>query len=418
MSKLRIAVWHNLPSGGAKRVLWHFIDSLVKRGHYIEAWCPSTANQKYLPLGTVCRENILPLTLPEDKKNPLPMTGWASDVRTMRTRIIAMREHCRQCAEQMNAAGFDVLMSNSCATFIMPPIARYVKMPKAMILGEPNRKLFEAMPEVLWAAPAPQGDGQVAASFGRLLRDTLKVKHLRMLMREEIENAKYFDTIMVNSFFSRESVLRAYGLESEVCYLGVDTAQFRPTGEAKEDYLIGLGSVHHHKGVDRAIRAVATVPAALRPKLIWVGNDSHAQTTREYREMAKSLGVDFEVKVMVTDAELVSLLSRAKVMLYTSRLEPFGLAPIEANACGTPVVSVAEGGVRESIVPGENGLLAADARPESIGSVLRELLENPARLTALSSHCRAAVETRWGIEGAVTRLENVLKFLVKEKSRK
>ncbi|HSY18934.1 MAG TPA: glycosyltransferase family 4 protein [Candidatus Acidoferrales bacterium] len=418
MSKLRIAVWHNLPSGGAKRVLWHFIDGLVKRGHYVEAWCPSTANQKYLSLGTVCRENILPLTLPEDKKKPLPMTGWASDVRTMRARIIAMREHCRQCAEQMTAGGFDVLMSNSCATFIMPSIARYVKMPKAMILGEPNRRLFEALPEVVWAAPAPQGNGQVTASFGRLLRDTLKLKHLRMQMREEIENAKYFDSILVNSFFSRESVLRAYGLESEVCYLGVDTAQFRPTGEAKENYLIGLGSVHHHKGVDRAIRAVATVPAAQRPKLIWVGNDSNEQTTREYRELAKGLGVDLEIKVMVTDAELVSLLSRATAMLYTSRLEPFGLAPLEANACGTPVVGVAEGGVRESMVPGENGLLAADARPETIGAILRELLDNPARLAALSRHCRAAMETRWSMEGAVTRLEDSLNNLIKEKSRK
>jgi glycosyltransferase involved in cell wall biosynthesis len=105
-------------------------------------------------------------------------------------------------------------------------------------------------------------------------------------------------------------------------------------------------------------------------------------------------------------------------MLYTSRLEPFGLAPIEANACGTPVVGIAEGGVRESMVPGENSLLAADARPETLGAILREILDNPAHLAKLSSQCRAAVETRWSVEGAVTRLENSLNLLVKQKSPK
>jgi glycosyltransferase involved in cell wall biosynthesis len=44
-------------------------------------------------------------------------------------------------------------------------------------------------------------------------------------------------------------------------------------------------------------------------------------------------------------------------MLYTSRLEPFGLAPLEANACGTYVVAIAEGGIRESITNGKNGCL-------------------------------------------------------------
>jgi len=52
-------------------------------------------------------------------------------------------------------------------------------------------------------------------------------------------------------------------------------------------------------------------------------------------------------------------------MVYSARLEPFGLAPLEANACATPVVAVAEGGVRESIRNGVNGVLISERRPHT-----------------------------------------------------
>jgi glycosyltransferase involved in cell wall biosynthesis len=415
MGKLRIAVWHNLPSGGAKRALWQAIEGLLKLGHHIEAWCPSTADQKYLPLGGLCQEHILPVTLPADKRS-LPLMGWLADSRTMQARIAAMREHCRESAGQINAGGFDILLANSCRSFTVPSIARYIKIPKAMIIGEPSRRMFEALPEFIWAAPVPRSDQQTT-SMSKLFRTTLKLASVRLEMREEIENAKHFDRLLTFSRFAREGIARAYGIDAGVWYCGIDTGQFHPTDEARGNYVIGLGAVHHHKGVDRAIRAVGMIAAPQRPKLIWVGNDSHASTTRAYQDLAKSLGVDFEIKVMVPDQELISLLRRAAVMLYTSRLEPFGLAPLEANACGTPVVAIAEGGVRESIVPGENGLLADDARPETVAAVLRGLLENPARLAELRQKCRAAVEARWSMAGGVERLETALTTLVMEKAR-
>lgn len=47
---MRIAVWHNLPSGGGKRALHDHLRGLIARGHSIEAWCPSTADRSFLPL--------------------------------------------------------------------------------------------------------------------------------------------------------------------------------------------------------------------------------------------------------------------------------------------------------------------------------------------------------------------------------
>jgi hypothetical protein len=61
---MKIAVWHNLPSGGSKRALYDHVRGLVTRGHIVEAWCPQTADPNYLPLRGIVREHILPLDWP------------------------------------------------------------------------------------------------------------------------------------------------------------------------------------------------------------------------------------------------------------------------------------------------------------------------------------------------------------------
>ena len=61
---MRIAVWHNLPSGGGKRALHDHVRGLLGRGHTIEAWCPSTADPDYLPLSELIPEHVLPLAWP------------------------------------------------------------------------------------------------------------------------------------------------------------------------------------------------------------------------------------------------------------------------------------------------------------------------------------------------------------------
>jgi len=68
MKKLRIAIWHNLPSGGGKRAMFDQVRGLTSRGHYVEAWCPPTANQTFLPLSTLIKEHIVPLETPAQSR--------------------------------------------------------------------------------------------------------------------------------------------------------------------------------------------------------------------------------------------------------------------------------------------------------------------------------------------------------------
>jgi glycosyltransferase involved in cell wall biosynthesis len=99
-------------------------------------------------------------------------------------------------------------------------------------------------------------------------------------------------------------------------------------------------------------------------------------------------------------------------MLYTSRLEPFGLAPLEANACGTPVVAIAEGGVRETIQDGVNGFVAADDDPVALGRLVSQLTSSPARADELGRRALAHVRERWGVSRSIDEIERHLREVV------
>ena len=118
--------------------------------------------------------------------------------------------------------------------------------------------------------------------------------------------------------------------------------------------MIGLGFYTRGKNVELVIRAIGcTVPP--RPELVWVGNVADAGLLE--RSTALAQGVAFRPLTRIGDDELVGLLNHAAAMVYAPRLEPFGLAPIEAAACGLPLVAVAEGDVRETVIDGVTSLL-------------------------------------------------------------
>ena len=395
---MNIAVWHNLPSGGGMRAMHGHVRGLVRLGHRVEIWCPDTADRDFLPLGDVAVEHVLPLDFAADRRGlarPLARLG----------RLRTMRRHARQCAAEIDAGGFDVLLANPDEFFAVPAVGRYAKTPAVLYLQEPNRLLYEANPAPLWAAPpAEPNRWRSPAGLTRLARDAVFVQMARTIVREEVENAGFYREILVNSHFSREGVLRAYGLNSRVCYLGIDAEHFADRHLPRERFVIGLGALALNKNLALVIRAVGRIPADNRPPLVWVGNTPRPGYLREMTALAAAEGVDFRPKVRIPEAELLDLLNRAGVMAYAPRLEPFGFAPLEAGACGCPVVAVAEGGVRETILDGETGLLV-EHDPAAMAAGLLRVLDDPALATRLGRRAAEVVRDRWTEPAGVARLE-------------
>jgi glycosyltransferase involved in cell wall biosynthesis len=209
--------------------------------------------------------------------------------------------------------------------------------------------------------------------------------------------------ILANSFYSRESILRAYGLDSKVCYLGVDTVKFRQRDVAKTNEVIGIGAFVREKNIEFVIKAVGAVRAP-RPKLTWIGNAAWPPYLEELRRFAGRCDVELDARVRVADDELLEALSRAFAFVYASRLEPFGLAPLEAGACGLPVIAVAEGGVRETILDHVNGLVV-EHDPGAMANAIERLRDDPECARSLGERGEHLVRERWSLRGAIDGLE-------------
>jgi glycosyltransferase involved in cell wall biosynthesis len=353
--------------------------------------------------------------------NPTPAKTRAADIAALYRYVVEpikeMDRHCRECAEEINRGGFDFLFANSSLLQAAASIGRYVKIPKVIYLQEPNRRLYEAglqdgadgwlhepeMAQLPWVAP-PWSEKFWSPKYLKLfLRNTVRVQALRVQAREELLNARAYDAILVNSMFSRESMLRAYGLDAKVCYLGIDTDKFSNLHLTRENFVVGLGAIHFYKNIKLVIEALAKVQEP-RPPLIWIGDSAVRSHLDELMDLARAVGVNFEPKIKIGDDELVHILNRARLMVYAPRLEPFGFAPLEANACGLPVVAVAEGGVRETIIDGVNGLLVEhDAR--ELAAAIQHLMSNKAYAYELGNNGCNLVAERWSLSAAVDRLE-------------
>lgn len=403
---MRIAVWHNLPSGGGKRALYDHVKGLLALGHELTIFCPETADRGFLPLSHLAEEHVLPLqTRPLGAPARQLLRLANADARVFE-RIEAMKRHATALGAIVNRGGFDVVFANSCRWFFTPLIASELKIPSVLYLQEPARWLYEARPAQVWAAEADGSNKWWSPSALRhWLGSAVRVHPIRVQARQEQAGARAFDRVLVNSFYSRESVFRALGVDAVVCYLGIDTSLFEFSDEAREPFVLSVGELGAQKDPMFVVRSVARTRH--KPRLVWVANRADEGLATAVRQLAGESGVDFSLHVGVSEQQLVRFYQRATALVYAPRLEPFGLTPLEANACGTLVIGVSEGGVRETVEHGVTGALVE--RDETcLASAIDELVAMPARARELGENASATVRAKWTLASAIKRLERHL----------
>lgn len=146
-----------------------------------------------------------------------------------------------------------------------------------------------------------------------------------------------------------------------------------------------VGALRRHKNWDGALRAWAALPPALRDAHPLVMAGSAARAGAEPQRLAARLGVGAGLKLIgpQPDETLPALYSSCSAFLFPSFQEGFGLPPLEAMACGAPVLTSRATALPE--VLGEAALYADPWRPESFTAPLRRLLEDPAERAARAS---------------------------------
>jgi glycosyltransferase involved in cell wall biosynthesis/SAM-dependent methyltransferase len=167
-------------------------------------------------------------------------------------------------------------------------------------------------------------------------------------------------------WFAREAVIGS----------GIDRTDFPPAEGPPatrpfEGRLLYTGRLDPRKGTETAVRALAELPEAVLTMLGRGGDDERARLEK----LASDLGVADRFDLgMRARSELAGAYRSADVMLFPSEwAEPFGLTPVEAMACDTPVVATAVGGSAEFLVDGVNCLVVPPADPAALAAAVRRL---------------------------------------------
>jgi len=219
------------------------------------------------------------------------------------------------------------------------------------------------------------------------------------------QNLDAAQQVLTNSNFAAAELKNAAAIKARVCYLGVDPIRFRPLGLPRDRFVLSVGAVHYHKGYRFLIRALAKLPETHRPALVIAANSVESAEMRVLQGLAAEVGVNFTVQNITNVDNMVELYNRAAVFVYSPIREPWGLAAVEAMACGTPIVAVGEGGVAESIVDGETGLLTA--RVEHLfANALSLVLFKPALAASLGAGGVVRARSHFTWEDTVDSLEH------------
>jgi glycosyltransferase involved in cell wall biosynthesis len=159
-----------------------------------------------------------------------------------------------------------------------------------------------------------------------------------------------------------------------IVYSGIDHEIYRPGEKAEEPTAIWIGRFVKYKNPDHVVKAFSIVQKKIpSTKLIMVGSGPlYRQTVR----LAKNLNVNVEFVGRIPLKEKIDYLQKAWICIYTSEIEGFGIAALEAAACGTPCVGYSVGGLREAIIHGRTGYLVPKGDILGIAEVLVKILSS------------------------------------------
>jgi glycosyltransferase involved in cell wall biosynthesis len=169
--------------------------------------------------------------------------------------------------------------------------------------------------------------------------------------------AQRVDRYVANSHVTRERIARHFGREAQVVYPPVEVARFAP-GPVGDHYVV-LSELMRHKRLDVAVRAFNRLG---RP-LVVIGDGPDARRLQRLAEP----NVSFVGRV--SDERVEELLSSARALVVTGT-EEFGIAAVEAQAAGRPVIGLRAGGLCETVVDGVTGALFAPSEPEALAEAV------------------------------------------------
>jgi len=276
--------------------------------------------------------------------------------------------------EQFSFDRFDVVVSLShcCAKSIVHP----GRVPHLCYCLTPMRYAWDQFDAYF----GPQRIGRAGSALMRPV--------MARLARWDRETADRTDRYVAISHYVAGRIRRYYNREATVVYPPVNTEFFHPDAAPAERFALVVSALVPYKRVDVAIAACRLAGVPLR-----IAGDGPDRAALE----RQALSADADVRFLgrLSNEEIRELYRRAAVTLLPGE-EDFGIVPLEAQACGRPVVALGRGGARETVVPGETGLLVDETGPGAFAEAIAHAVDRPFDATAIRRHAQQFSRTRFG----------------------
>jgi glycosyltransferase involved in cell wall biosynthesis len=222
------------------------------------------------------------------------------------------------------------------------------------------------------------------ARIGRLPSRVMKTLMAR-LARWDRDTSGRVDRYVTNSQHVAGRIRRYYNREPTVVYPPVDTDFFHPDAAVPERHAVVVSALVPYKRIDVAVEAcrLARVPL----KIVGEGPDR--------ARLAHMGGARVEFLGACTDEEIRDVYRRAAVVLLPG-VEDFGIVPVEAQACGRPVVAYARGGALETVIPDETGVLVNEQTPTAFADAITRAIDRRFDPLAVRRHAERFGRRRFG----------------------
>lgn len=362
---MKIAIFHELHAGGARRTVNEFAKRL-KKNHTVDLYYVDS-EEKNSETANFTNTNFYKFT-------PLEWSGgdWTAKLYKDTFELFKLQNLHKQIAHDIDLNKYDLAFIHPSQYTQTPFILKYLATKKTYYCQETLRMAYEDIFRLDNNLPF------IKYYYEKLCRQ----------IRKKIDsvNIQHADKILANSKYTQSNIKKAYGLDSTVAYLGVDTSFFKPLKIKKNIDILFLGSLDNIDGYDLLKKIENKLDKNINIKIL-------AQ----------------EKQWKYTDEYILGLYSRSRIVLCLSRNEPFGLIPLEAMSCAIPVIALYEGGYKETIIDDQTGYLMPP-NPRLLADKINYLLSSPALIKKISIRAESEMKTKWDWDIRTFEIEKIFQL--------
>lgn len=226
---------------------------------------------------------------------------------------------------------------------------------------------------------------------GALTRFFMKLQMPKIRQWDFISSQR-IDSIVCNSSYIARRVKRFWKCDSKVIFPPVGTDRLFPNGKPAEDFYVVFSRFVAYKRIDIAIEACGT----LKKNLVVIGSGKEEKALKSLAEKYPDAKISFTGRI--TDDEVRDYLQRCHALIFCAE-EDFGIIPVEAQACGRPVVAYKKGGATQTVIEGETGVFFEEQNSESCKEAILRFEELDAQKKfdgeKIASHAKKFGEERF-----------------------